>query len=90
MKWSRQQVIDYGIPPHEADRYVVWPGQATSYMVGMLRILELREKAKLALGPRFDLKQFHNILLGSGRMPLDVLDTLIEDWIEKQSATIKT
>ena len=62
MKWSRQQVIDYGIPPNEADRYVVWPGQATGYMIGMLRILELREKAKQALGPRFDLKQFHKVV----------------------------
>jgi uncharacterized protein (DUF885 family) len=89
MKWSRQQVIDYGIPPNEADRYVVWPGQATGYMIGMLRILELREKAKQALGPRFDLKQFHNVVLGSGRMPLDTLDDLIDAWITKQ-ATLKT
>jgi uncharacterized protein (DUF885 family) len=90
MKWSRQQVIDYGIPPNEADRYVVWPGQATGYMIGMLRILELREKAKQALGPRFDLKQFHNAMLNSGRMPLDALDEVINAWIAKQLTTTKT
>lgn len=86
MKWSRQQVIDYGIPPNEADRYVVWPGQATGYMIGMLRILELREHARRTLGARFDLKQFHNVVLGSGRMPLDVLETVVNDWTTQQAA----
>lgn len=84
MNWTRQQVIDYGIPPSEADRYAVWPGQATSYMVGMLHILELRQKAKDALGDKFDIKQFHNAILGSGRLPLDVLSELVDGWIVEQ------
>ncbi len=81
MKWTRQQAIDYGIKAAEVERYVVYAGQACSYKIGMLRILELREKARAALGPKFSLKEFHNTVLRAGNMPLAVLEQVIDDWI---------
>jgi uncharacterized protein (DUF885 family) len=81
MKWTRQQAIDYGIKPSEVERYVVLPGQACSYKIGMLKILELRAKAKQALGDKFSLKEFHNTVLRAGNMPLSVLEQVIDDWI---------
>lgn len=81
MKWTRQQAIDYGIKASEVERYVVFAGQACSYKVGQLKILALRAKAKAALGPKFDIKQFHNVVLQSGNMPLAVLEKVIDDWI---------
>ncbi|MES2694602.1 MAG: DUF885 domain-containing protein [Verrucomicrobiota bacterium] len=80
-KWTRQQAIDYGISAQEVERYVVWPGQACSYMVGMLRIVELREKAKAELGAKFSLPAFHDVVLQTGSVPLDVLAEVIEGWI---------
>lgn len=77
MKWTRQQAIDYGIPPHEVDRYAVWPGQATGYLIGLLRILEIRDQARQALGDGFALKDFHDVVLSSGRVPLDLLQELV-------------
>ncbi len=65
-------------------RFSSVPGQATAYMVGMLRILELRERAKAALGDRFDLKQFHNQILGKGKIPLSLLEQVVEDWIQQK------
>jgi uncharacterized protein (DUF885 family) len=79
--WTRQQAIDYGMPASEVERYVAWPGQACSYKVGELKILELREKARQALGPKFSLKQFHNVVLRTGGVPLAVLEQVIDDWI---------
>ena len=81
MKWTRQQAIDYGIKPSEVERYVVWPGQACAYKVGMLKILELRAKAQRALGDKFSLKAFHNAVLLAGNVPLAVLDTVVDDYI---------
>ncbi|HVT74011.1 MAG TPA: DUF885 domain-containing protein [Lacunisphaera sp.] len=81
LHWTRQQAIDYGIRPAEVDRYVVWPGQACSYKIGMLKILELRAKAQAALGPKFSLKEFHNVVLRTGTVPLAVLEQVIDDWI---------
>ena len=81
MKWTRQQVIDYGFTSTETERYIVWPGQACSYMIGQLKILELREKAKAALGPKFSIKEFHNLVLRGGSMPLDVLAGEVDRWI---------
>ncbi|MBS0661892.1 MAG: DUF885 domain-containing protein [Verrucomicrobia bacterium] len=81
MKWTRQQVIDYGFTPTETERYIVWPGQACSYMIGQLRILALRDQAKAALGPRFSIKEFHNLVLRGGTMPLDVLAQEVDRWI---------
>ena len=81
LKWTRQQVIDYGFTSAETERYIVWPGQACSYMIGQLRILELREQAKAALGPKFSIKEFHNLILRGGSMPLDVLASEVDHWI---------
>ena len=80
-KWTRQQVIDYGFTPTETERYVVWPGQACSYMIGQLKILELREKARNALGPKFSMKEFHNVVLRVGSVPLAVLEQDVDAWI---------
>jgi len=83
-KWTRQQAIDYGMPVSEVERYVVLPGQACSYMIGQLKIVELREKAKAALGARFSLPAFHTLLLRTGAVPLDVLGTIVDEWIIAQ------
>ena len=79
--WTRQQAIDYGIEASEVERYVVFPGQACSYMLGELKILELRDKAKKALGERFSLQGFHNAVLGAGTVPLDVLEQQVDAYI---------
>jgi uncharacterized protein (DUF885 family) len=84
-RWTRQQAIDYGIQPSEVERYVVWPGQACAYKIGMLRILELRHKALKALGSRFSLKEFHNAVLREGTVPLAVLDEVVDEFIQKTS-----
>jgi uncharacterized protein (DUF885 family) len=77
--WTRQQAIDYGIQPSEVDRYVVWPGQACAYMIGELEILARRDKAQKALGEHFSMPQFHNWLLRTGTVPLDVLKQVIDE-----------
>ena len=84
-KWTREQVIDYGIPVSEAERYVVLPGQACSYMIGQLKILELRSKAQQELGPKFDIKEFHNTVLSEGSIPLEVLEEVVDAWIASQA-----
>jgi uncharacterized protein (DUF885 family) len=85
--WSREQAIAYfvehaGKAEHdivvEVDRYIVWPGQALAYKIGELKIQELRKKAKGALGERFDIRAFHDVILGSGAVPLDLLETQIK------------
>lgn len=84
MKWTRQQGIDYGIPAAEVERYVAMPGQACAYKIGMLRILELRARAREALGERFSLKAFHNVVLQTGNVPLAVLEQVVDEWIATQ------
>jgi uncharacterized protein (DUF885 family) len=84
--WTRQQAIDYGIGAQEVERYVAWPGQANAYLIGMLRIVELREKARVALGPKFSLPAFHDVVLRAGSVPLDVLGDVIDQWIARQKA----
>jgi uncharacterized protein (DUF885 family) len=79
-KWTRQQSIDYGIEASEVERYVVYPGQACSYMMGQLKIIELREKAKQALGDRFSLRNYHNVVLTTGVVPLDILARAVEGY----------
>jgi uncharacterized protein (DUF885 family) len=74
MKWTRQQGIDYGIEASEVERYTVYPGQACSYMIGELRIIELRERVKKALGDRFSLREYHNVVLRTGTVPLELLE----------------
>lgn len=89
-RWTREEAIDYLVqntPNAEADcvkaieRYIAQPGQATAYMIGKIRILELREKAKAALGDQFDIREFHNVVLGSGPIPLDVLTEKVDAMI---------
>ncbi|MDP3516622.1 MAG: DUF885 domain-containing protein [Pseudohongiella sp.] len=80
--WTREQAIDFGIEASEIERYVVMPGQATSYMVGQLRITELREKARAALGDKFEIAQFHNVVLGLGVVPLPVLERAVDAYIK--------
>ena len=79
--WSRQQAIDYGIPVSEVERYVVLPGQACSYKIGELRILAIRDAARQKLGAKFSLKEFHNVILRNGNVPLDVLEQIVGDWV---------
>ena len=86
MKWTRQQAIDYGLLPSEVERYVVVPGQACSYKIGMIRFLKLREKARAALGDKFELKEFHNAVLRAGTVPLAVLETVVDDYIAAAQA----
>ncbi len=80
-KWTRQQAIEYGISQAEVDRYIVMPGQACSYMIGQLKILELRDKARRELGERFSIKEFHNVVLQTGSVPLEVLADVVGDYI---------
>jgi uncharacterized protein (DUF885 family) len=80
-RWTRQQAIDYGVSSQQVERYVANPGQACSYLIGQLRIVELREKAKAKLGPAFSIKEFHNVVLGVGRVPLAVLADEVDTWV---------
>ena len=85
MRWTRQQAIAYGLPgmnaATEVERYVVIPGQACSYKIGQLKILELRAKARAALADKFSIKEFHNVVLRAGNVPLSVLASIVDDWI---------
>jgi uncharacterized protein (DUF885 family) len=83
MKWTRQQALDLGVPVQEAERYVVYPGQACAYMVGQLKIIELREKARKALGDKFSLYQFHNTVLDTGAVPLTILERQVDAYIAR-------
>ncbi|MFN5010175.1 MAG: DUF885 domain-containing protein [Gammaproteobacteria bacterium] len=92
-RWTREQVIQYHLEKlpmtrdaatKATERYIVMPGQATAYTVGMLKIMELREKAKRALGPRFDIRDFHDVVLRSGALPLDLLEQQVDAWIAAQ------
>jgi uncharacterized protein (DUF885 family) len=91
--WTRQQMVDY-FHDHsaidetsiqaEVDRYIAWPSQATAYKIGQLKILELRDRARKELGPKFDIRAFHDQVIDSGSLPLDVLDERITAWIASQ------
>jgi uncharacterized protein (DUF885 family) len=81
--WTRQQAIDYGIEASEVERYVVYPGQACAYMIGELKILELRDKTKNALGDRFSARDFHTAVLRSGTVPLEILERQIDAYIHR-------
>jgi len=80
-RWTRQQAIDYGFEPNEVERYIVMPGQACSYMIGQLKIVELREKALQALGDDFSIREFHNVVLGVGSVPLTILESEVDEYI---------
>jgi uncharacterized protein (DUF885 family) len=91
-RWSVKQAIQYDIDnsaepvggiQKAMERYAVYPGQATAYMVGRLKILELRDRAKAALGDRFDIRDFHDVVLKTGAVPLDILEENIDAWIAR-------
>lgn len=93
-RWSKAQAIDYLLantpnPKHDieraVERYAVMPAQATTYKIGMIKILELREKAKLALGDKFDIRDFHDTILKNGALPLDILEQQVDAWMSRYS-----
>jgi uncharacterized protein (DUF885 family) len=94
LRWTREQAVAYlddNMPgshydnQREIDRYIVLPGQATSYAIGMLKIVELRERAQKVLGPKFQLTTFHDVVLGSGPLPLPMLEENVDAWIRAES-----
>jgi uncharacterized protein (DUF885 family) len=96
--WTRQQAIDYFVansskPLHdievEIDRYLAWPGQALAYKLGELKIKELRAKAERELGPDFDVRAFHDTVLGAGPLPLSLLETRMNDWVRSRKSGAK-
>jgi Uncharacterized protein conserved in bacteria len=91
-KWTREESIDFYVnntPNAEADarkmveRHIVMPSQATAYKIGMLKILELREKAKNELGEQFDIREFHDVILANGPLPLNILEQFVDDYIRE-------
>ncbi len=93
LRWTRQEAIDYLVentpnPVADAEkaigRYIVWPGQATAYKIGMLKIIELREKSRDALGENFDIRGYHDVILRNGPLPLSMLEEEVDKWIAKQ------
>jgi uncharacterized protein (DUF885 family) len=91
--WTRDQVVEFfrksgavdePLLQSETDRYISWPGQALSYKLGQLKFRELRERAKAELGPKFDIKTFHDEMLSGGVLPLDMLDARTNAWIAVQ------
>jgi uncharacterized protein (DUF885 family) len=92
--WTREQTITYlveqtgtseAMARNATERYMAWPGQALGYKVGALKIMELRQRAAAALGPRFSLAQFHDVVLAEGSLPLALLETRVNDWIARQA-----
>jgi len=96
--WSRDQAIEYfkanaAKTEHdiinEIDRYIAWPGQALAYKIGQLKILELRRKSEAALGEAFDVRSFHDTVLGAGAVPLDVLEANVHNWLAARQAALE-
>ena len=94
-RWSREQAIEYMMSKtgmteaevtREIERYIVWPGQATAYKTGQLAILDMRAKAETALGAEFNLRNFNEMILENGAMPLGILSEVVDEWIEKTKA----
>jgi uncharacterized protein (DUF885 family) len=92
-KWTREKALAYfkentpnpeGDNRKEIERYIVWPSQATGYKIGMNKILELRENAKQKLGDKFDIREFHDVILTSGPLPMDLLEEMVNAWVEKK------
>ena len=95
-KWSREEAIAYMIEKtgntedevtREIERYVVWPGQATAYKTGQLAILDIRARAEAELGDKFNLRDFNEMILINGAMPLAILSDVADDWIAEQKAS---
>ncbi|HEY0029817.1 MAG TPA: DUF885 domain-containing protein [Bacteroidia bacterium] len=94
-KWTREQALAYfkentpnpeGDNKKEIERYIVWPSQATGYKIGMIKILELRENAKKQLGGKFDIREFHDVVLTSGPLPLNFLEEMVDTWVKSKQA----
>lgn len=92
-KWSREKALAYfkentpnpeGDNKKEIERYIVWPSQATGYKIGMIKIIELRENAKKKLGDKFDIREFHDVVLTSGPVPMNVLEEMVNSWVAKK------
>jgi prolyl oligopeptidase len=93
MGWTRQQAIDFFAAnaaktqhdiANEVDRYISWPGQALAYKIGELKIRDLRQRAEQQLGDRFDIREFHDIVLRQGAVPLDVLEEIVAAWLAEK------
>ena len=93
--WDRKRSVDYFLANtaltrdnivREIDRYFVWPGQACAYQIGKNKILDLRERAKATLGPRFDLRKYHDTVLENGGVPLPVLELIVDEWVRTRAA----
>ena len=90
--WTREQAIQFMLDntalselniKNEVDRYIAWPGQATAYKIGELRIRALRERAEKELGAKFDIRDFHDVVLGAGAVPLSILERRVNEWMSQ-------
>jgi uncharacterized protein (DUF885 family) len=93
-QWTRQEAIEYlikvtGLPERdvitEVERYIVMPGQACAYYIGYIKLLELRQKAEATLGPNFRLKDFHDVVIENGGLPLSLLESVVNDYVDHQA-----
>ena len=99
MKWDRKKAIDYFMEnaakqeldvTNEIDRYIAWPGQALAYKIGELKFKELRARSKKELGDQFDIREFHDVLLGSGAVPLDIVERNVDNWLAAKKKAAAT
>ena len=97
-KWTREQAVQYmlenianpeGDIRAEVDRYIVWPGQATAYKIGMLKIGDLKKHAQAELGEKFDIREFHDVVLANGSVPLSILEELVNEWILNKKKNLR-
>jgi uncharacterized protein (DUF885 family) len=93
-KWTREQAIQYLVDNtpnakteavNAIERYIVMPSQATAYKIGMIKLVQLREKARKALGEKFDIREYHDVVLKNGAVPLDVLEQLVDEYIKAKN-----
>ena len=96
LKWSREDAISFFRNNaakteldivNEIDRYIGWPGQALAYKIGELKIKELRARAQQELGDQFDLREFHDVILREGALPLDILEQVVTEWVQTRKAS---